>query len=214
MMVMLESLGNKELIGAIMAETKMSRPSPEEAEEAVRVLLRWIGEDTGRTGLGRTPARVVSAYRDWFSGYETDPYALLGSSFQEVSDYKRIVTLCDISFASHCEHHMAPIIGRMHLAYLPDKRLAGISKLVRVVEAFTKRLQVQERLTAEIAQCINATLEPKGVAVVIEAQHQCMTTRGVNKTRVKMVTSEMLGAFENDDRIRNEFLQTIGQVSI
>jgi GTP cyclohydrolase I len=138
----------------------------------------------------------------------------LGSSFQEVRDYKRIVTLRDIDFSSHCEHHMAPIIGRIHLAYLPDKRLAGISKLVRVVEAFTKRLQVQERLTAEIAQCINDTLEPKGVAVVVEAQHQCMTTRGVNKTDVKMVTNEMLGAFENDDRMRNEFLYRIGQVSV
>ena len=197
-----------------MADTKVSRPSREEAEEAVRVLLRWIGEDTGRGGLGRTPTRVVSAYDDWFGGYKTDPYALLGSSFQEVRDYKRIVTLCDISFSSHCEHHMAAIIGRIHLAYLPNKRLAGISKLVRVVEAFTKRLQVQERLTAEIAKCINDTLEPKGVAVVVEAQHQCMTTRGVNKTRVKMVTNEMLGVFENDDRIRNEFLHTIGQVSL
>jgi GTP cyclohydrolase I len=197
-----------------MADTKKSRPSQGEAEEAVRVLLRWIGEDADRSGLGRTPARVASAYNDWFGGYEIDPYALLGSSFQEVRDYKRIVTLCDIEFSSHCEHHMAPIIGRMHLAYLPDKRLAGISKLVRVVEAFTKRLQVQERLTSEIAQCINATLEPKGVAVVVEAQHQCMTTRGVNKTGVKMVTNEMLGVFENDDRVRNEFLRTIGQVAI
>jgi GTP cyclohydrolase I len=197
-----------------MADTKKSRPSQEEAEEAIRVLLRWIGEDAGRAGLRRTPARVVSAYGDWFGGYEIDPYALLGRSFQEVSDYKRIVTLSDIQFSSHCEHHMAPIIGRIHLAYLPNKRLAGISKLVRVVEAFTKRLQVQERLTSEIAQCINATLEPKGVAVVVEAQHQCMTTRGVNKTSVKMVTNEMLGVFENDDRIRNEFLHTIGQVAI
>jgi GTP cyclohydrolase I len=196
-----------------MGDRKISRPSQEEAEEAIRVLLRWIGEDTGRAGLGRTPARVASAYGDWFGGYAIDPYALLGSSFQEVSDYKRIVTLCDIEFSSHCEHHMAPIIGRIHLAYLPSKRLAGISKLVRVVEAFTKRLQVQERLTSEIAQCINATLEPKGVAVVVEAQHQCMTTRGVNKTRVKMVTNEMLGVFESDDRVRNEFLQTIGQAA-
>ncbi len=214
MKAMSDGLKNNESIGTIMADTKVSRPSQEEAEEAVRVLLRWIGEDPGRAGLGRTPTRVVSAYGDWFGGYEIDPYALLGSSFQEVRDYKRIVTLRDIDFSSHCEHHMAPIIGRIHLAYLPDKRLAGISKLVRVVEAFTKRLQVQERLTAEIAQCINDTLRPKGVAVVVEAQHQCMTTRGVNKTDVKMVTNEMLGAFENDDRMRTEFLYKIGQVSV
>jgi GTP cyclohydrolase I len=196
-----------------MADSKIVRPSQDEAEEAIRVLLRWIGEDTDRAGLRRTPTRVASAYDDWFAGYATDPYALLGSSFQEVKDYKRIVTLCDVRFSSHCEHHMAPIIGRIHLAYLPDQRLAGISKLVRVVEAFTKRLQVQERLTAEIAQCINDTLEPKGVAVVVEAQHQCMTTRGVNKTDVRMVTNEMTGVFENDDRIRSEFLRTIGPVA-
>jgi GTP cyclohydrolase I len=211
---MSDRLRNKGLTGTIMTDTKVTRPSQVEAEEAVRILLRWIGEDPGRAGLARTPTRVVSAYGDWFSGYQTDPHALLGSSFQEVREYRRIVTLCDIDFSSHCEHHLAPIIGRIHLAYLPNKRLAGISKLVRVVEAFTKRLQVQERLTAEIAQCINDALEPKGVAVVVEAQHQCMTTRGVNKTDVKMVTNEMLGVFENDDRIRNEFLYKIGQVSI
>jgi GTP cyclohydrolase I len=204
---------NQGPIGTTMSNIKVTRPSQDEAEEAVRVLLRWIGEDPGRSGLGRTPTRVVSAYDDWFSGYQIDPVALLGSSFQEVRQYRRIVTLCDIDFSSHCEHHLAPIIGRIHLAYLPNKRLAGISKLVRVVEAFTKRLQVQERMTAEIAQCIDDALEPKGVAVVVEAQHQCMTTRGVNKTDVKMVTNEMLGVFESDDRIRNEFLSRIGQVT-
>lgn len=197
----------------VMTASNTTRPSQQEAEDALRLLLRWIGENPDRAGLKRTPARVVSAYEDWFGGYEVDPHALLGSSFQEVSSYKKIVTLRDIDFSSHCEHHMAPIIGRIHLAYLPDKRLAGISKLVRVVEAFTKRLQVQERLTAEIAQCINDTLKPKGVAVVVEAQHQCMTTRGVNKIGVKMITNEMLGVFENDERIRNEFLHTIGQAS-
>jgi GTP cyclohydrolase I len=204
---------NQGPIGTTMSNIKVTRPSQDEAEEAVRVLLRWIGEDPGRSGLGRTPTRFVSAYDDWFSGYQIDPVALLGSSFQEVRQYRRIVTLCDIDFSSHCEHHLAPIIGRIHLAYLPNKRLAGISKLVRVVEAFTKRLQVQERLTAEIAQCIDDALEPKGVAVVVEAQHQCMTTRGVNKTDVKMVTNEMLGVFESDDRIRNEFLSKIGPVT-
>ena len=194
-----------------MSDQTKSRPGRQEAEAAIRLLLRWIGEDTDRPGLRRTPARVADAYGDWFGGYLVDPYELLGSSFQEVSNFKRIVTLRDIDFSSHCEHHMAPIIGQIHLAYLPDKRLAGISKLVRVVEAYTKRLQVQERLTAQIAKCISDTLEPRGVAVVVEAQHQCMTTRGVNKTGVKMVTHEMLGVFDDDDRIRGEFLYSIGQ---
>ena len=196
-----------------MSDQTTPRPSREEAEQAVRVLLRWIGEDAERAGLLRTPARVVSAYEDWFAGYGTDPHALLANSFQQVRQYDRIVTLQDINFSSHCEHHMAPIIGRIHLAYLPDRRLAGISKLVRVVEAYARRLQVQERLTAQIAHCINDCLEARGVAVVVEAQHQCMTTRGVNKTGVKMVTSEMLGAFLDNYRIRNEFLHMIGQTS-
>jgi len=194
-----------------MSSTKPARPDKDEAEAAVRTLLRWIGEDADRPGLLRTPARVLGAYDDWFAGYRTDPHALLGNSFQPVKDYRRIVTLCDIDFSSHCEHHMAPFIGRIHLAYLPNEKLVGISKLVRVVEAYSKRLQVQERLTAEIAACIAKALEPKGVAVVVEAQHQCMTTRGVNKTRIKMVTEEMLGAFRDDDRIRAEFLNAIGK---
>ena len=196
-----------------MSDIDASRPSREEAEQAIRVLLSWIGEDVDRAGLSRTPARVVSAYTDWFSGYAVDPYEILGSSFQKVKDYRRIVTLCDIEFASHCEHHIAPFVGRIHLAYLPDKKLAGVSKLVRVVEAFTKRLQVQERLTAQIAKCMDDTLQPRGVAVVVEAQHQCMTTRGVNQTNVKMVTNEMLGAFQTDDRVRDEFLNVIGRVA-
>ena len=196
-----------------MSDKDASRPSREEAEKAIRVLLSWIGEDVDRAGLSRTPARVVSAYSDWFAGYAADPHAILGSSFQNVKDYRRIVTLCDIEFASHCEHHMAPFVGRIHLAYLPDKKLAGVSKLVRVVEAFTKRLQVQERLTAQIAKCIDDSLKPRGVAVVVEAQHQCMTTRGVNKTNVKMFTNEMLGEFQTDDRIREEFLNVISRVA-
>jgi GTP cyclohydrolase I len=196
-----------------MSNDKRPRPGREAAEDAVRVLLSWIGEDPERSGLARTPARVVSAYSDWFAGYAVDPYDVLGNSFQQVKDYNRIVTLCDIEFASHCEHHIAPFIGRIHVAYLPDQKLAGISKLVRVIEAFTKRLQVQERLTAQIAQCIDDTLNPRGVAVVVEAQHQCMTTRGVNKTNVKMVTHEMRGAFDSDERIREEFLSTIGRVA-
>jgi GTP cyclohydrolase I len=194
-----------------MSDKKTSRPSQDEAENAVRTLLRWIGEDPARPGVKRTPARVLGAYDDWFAGYAVNPHELLGNSFQAVKNYKRIVTLCDIDFSSHCEHHMAPFIGRIHIAYLPNERLVGISKLVRVVEAYSKRLQVQERLTGEIAACINEALQPRGVAVVVEAQHQCMTTRGVNKTRIKMVTQEMLGAFEDDDRIRDEFLNAIGQ---
>ena len=195
-----------------MARSKPARrPTRAQAEDAVRVLLRWAGDDANRPGLRKTPARVAGAFEDWFAGYLVDPYELLGGSFQQVNDYDRIVTLRDIDFESHCEHHMAPILGRVHLAYLPNRRLAGISKLVRVVEAYTKRLQVQERLTAEIARCINDVLEPRGVAVVIEAQHQCMTTRGVHRANVKMITSEMLGAFHDDDRIRGEFFAAIGE---
>ena len=194
-----------------MTDRKSDKPDRDAAEAAVRTLLRWIGEDADRPGLKRTPARVLGSYDDWFAGYGQDPYELLGNSFQPVRDYQRIVTLCDIDFSSHCEHHMAPFIGRIHLAYLPNERLAGISKLVRVVEAYSKRLQVQERMTAEIATCIEKCLEPRGVAVVVEAQHQCMTTRGVNKTRIKMVTEEMRGEFETDDRIRAEFLNAIGK---
>ena len=189
-----------------MSEENGDHPSRAEAEAAVRVLLRWIGEDPQRSGLGKTPARVASAYLDWFDGYQLDPVELLGASFQAVGDYSRIVTLRDIEFSSHCEHHMAPMIGRVHLAYLPDKRLAGISKLVRVVEAYAHRLQVQERFTSEIAQCIQTALRPRGVAVMVEAQHQCMTTRGVNKPAVKMVTTELLGAFLDDEHLRDEFL--------
>jgi GTP cyclohydrolase I len=193
-----------------MARQKTSRrPTRAEAEAAVRVLLRWAGDDADRPGLRRTPARVVGSFEDWYAGYAVDPYKLLGSSFQQVNHYDRIVTLRDVDFESHCEHHMAPIIGRVHLAYLPNRRLAGISKLVRVVEAYAQRLQVQERLTAEIAHCINDVLEPRGVAVVVEAQHQCMTTRGVHRPNVRMVTSEMLGSFQDDDRIRGEFLSAI-----
>jgi len=185
------------------------RPSRKAAEEAVRTLLAFIGEDPDRPGLRRTPVRFLGSYEDWFSGYGMDPYALLGGGFQTVDRYQRLVTLTDIDFESHCEHHVAPMLGRVHLAYLPDRRLAGISKLVRVVEAYTRRLQVQERLTAEIAGCINDVLQPRGVAVVVEAQHHCMTTRGVHRSNVAMVTSEMLGSFESDEVLRNEFLASL-----
>ncbi len=195
-----------------MTDRKKHHVSRADAEAAVKTLLGWIGEDPDRAGITRTPARVIDSFGDWFAGYGMDPAGLLGNSFQSVTDYDRIVSLLNIDFTSHCEHHMAPFIGHIHLAYLPDQRLAGVSKLVRVVEALTKRLQVQERLTAEIANCINDVLQPRGVAVMVEAQHQCMTTRGVNKTRVKMVTNEMLGAFQDDDRIRSEFIHAVGQI--
>jgi GTP cyclohydrolase I len=187
------------------------KPSRDEAESAVRTLLAFIGEDPQRSGLKRTPTRFLGAYEDWFAGYRVDPYELLGSSFHQVEHYDRIVALTNVDFESHCEHHVAPVIGRVHVAYLPDRRLAGISKLVRVVEAFTKRLIVQEKVTAEIARCIQQVLEPRGVAVVIEAQHHCLTTRGVHRDNVKMTTSEMLGAFQDDDRVRTEFLGAISR---
>jgi GTP cyclohydrolase I len=196
---------------ATSRKKSVRKPSRDEAESAVRTLLAFIGEDPQRSGLKRTPTRFLGAYEDWFAGYRVDPYELLGSSFHQVEHYDRIVALTNVDFESHCEHHVAPVIGRVHVAYLPDRRLAGISKLVRVVEAFTKRLIVQEKVTAEIARCIQQVLEPRGVAVVIEAQHHCLTTRGVHRDNVKMTTSEMLGAFQDDDRVRTEFFGAISR---
>ncbi|MGN6706605.1 MAG: GTP cyclohydrolase I FolE [Rhodanobacter sp.] len=184
--------------------------SQQQAEDAVRTLLRWAGDDPTREGLLDTPKRVTKAYRDWFSGYESDPAEFLRRTFEEVAGYDQMVVLRDIQFESHCEHHLAPIIGRAHVGYMPTNRVVGISKLARVVDGFARRLQVQEKLTAQIAQCIQETLQPSGVAVVIDASHQCMTTRGVHKRGVSMVTSQMLGSFRDDVRTRNEFLQFIG----
>ena len=185
------------------------RPTREEAEAAVRTLLLWAGDDPDREGLVDTPARVVRAYEEFFSGYETDPNELLARTFEETDGYDEMVLLRDIRIESHCEHHMVPIIGRAHVAYLPHRRVVGISKLARVVEAYAKRLQIQEKLTAQIANTINEVLQPKGVAVVIEAAHQCMTTRGIHKPGVSMVTSRMLGAFRDDPTTRREFLAMI-----
>lgn len=182
----------------------------EQAEEAVRTLLRWAGDDPAREGLLDTPGRVTRAYREWFGGYAIDPGEYLSRTFEEVAGYDEMVVLRGIDFESHCEHHLAPIIGRAHIGYLPTNRVVGISKLARVVEAFAKRLQVQEKLTAQIAQCIQDNLHPAGVAVVIDASHECMTTRGVHKRGVSMVTSQMLGVFRDDPRTRVEFLQFIG----
>lgn len=185
-------------------------PSQEEAEAAVRVLLRLAGDNPDREGLRDTPARVVKAYKELFAGYDMDPVAILERTFDEVEGYDELVLLRDIRIESYCEHHMVPIIGRCHVAYLPRDRVVGISKLARVVDAYSKRLQIQERLTAQIADTINDVLQPRGVGVVIEAGHQCMTTRGVHKPGVSMVTSRMLGAFRDDPATRRELLSMIG----
>jgi GTP cyclohydrolase I len=195
--------------------TKSSRipkphsPSRKQAEEAVRTLLLWAGEDTRREGLVDTPARVARAYEEWFSGYKEDPIGFLTRTFEEVDGYDEMIVLRDIEFESHCEHHMAPIIGHAHVGYLPNRKVVGISKLARVVEAFARRFQVQEKMTAQVANCIWDVLNPKGVGVVIEATHQCMTTRGIHKSNVSMVTSRMLGTFRKDARTRAEFLRMI-----
>jgi GTP cyclohydrolase I len=185
-------------------------PTRNEAEAAVRTLLRWAGDDPHREGLIDTPARVVRSYEEFFAGYEVDPVALLERTFAEVEGYDEIVLLRGIRLESYCEHHMVPIIGQCHVAYLPAKRVVGISKLARVVEAYAKRLQIQEKLTAQIANTLDAVLQPRGVAVIIESQHQCMTTRGVHQTGVDMVTSRMLGAFRDDADTRRELLSLIG----
>ena len=188
----------------------MPQVTREQAEDAVRVLLRWAGEDPDREGLLDTPKRHVRAYRDWFAGYASDPAAYLARTFEEVGGYDELIVLRDIPFESHCEHHMAPIIGRAWVGYLPDSKVVGISKLARVVDGYARRFQVQEKLTAQIAHCINDVLKPRGVGVVIDATHQCMTTRGIHKRGVSMVTSQMLGVFREDARTRAEFLAFIG----
>src|SRR5215218_7379473 len=189
------------------------RPSREEALEAVRTLIRWAGDDPEREGLLGTPDRVVRSYAEFFSGYDEDPVALLQRTFEEMDGYDEIVMLKDIRFESHCEHHIAPIIGKVHIAYLPNNRVVGISKLARLVEVYAKRLQIQEKMTAQNANTLDEVLKPKGVAVVIEAAHQCMTTRGVHKPGVSMVTSRMLGVFRTDPLSRREVLSIIGTPS-
>jgi GTP cyclohydrolase I len=186
------------------------RPSRDEAEAAVRTLLRWAGDDPAREGLVETPARVARAFEEWFAGYSEDPEEYMRRTFEEVEGYDEMVVLRDIRFESHCEHHLAPIIGRVHIGYLPTNKVVGISKLARVVEAYARRLQVQEKMNAQIAHCIEKVLEPAGVAVVIEGTHQCMTTRGVHKPGVTMVTSTMLGEFRSNQLTRREFLTVIG----
>ncbi len=186
------------------------RPSRADAEAAVRTLIRWAGDNPDREGLLETPKRVVRAYEEFFSGYGQDPQKILSRTFDEVEGYDEIILLRDIRVESHCEHHLVPIIGKVHLAYLPSTKVVGISKLARLVDVFAKRLQIQEKLTVQIAQTLQNALQPKGVAVVIESDHACMTTRGVHKTGVKMVTSQMLGLFKTDLEKRKEFYTLAG----
>ena len=193
---------------ATMADNN-DKPTREQAEAAVRTLLSWAGEDPRREGLLDTPKRVVDAYGDWFSGYGEDPQEYLARTFEEVAGYDEMIVLRDIEFESHCEHHMAPIIGKAHVGYLPDGKVIGISKIARVVEAYARRFQVQEKMTAQIAHCIQTVLQPRGVAIVIEGAHECMTTRGVHKRGVSMITSKMVGSFREDARTRAEFLRFI-----
>ena len=191
-----------------------TRPSRQEAEAAVRTLIQWAGDDPKREGLRDTPARVARAYEEFFAGYGQDPAEILKRTFSEVEGYDEMIVMSDIRFESHCEHHMVPIIGKAHVGYLPDKRVVGISKLARLVEVYARRLQVQEKMTVQIADTLQEILHPRGVAVVIEAAHQCMTTRGVHKSDVTMVTSRMLGAFRDNGETRREFLTMIGRTSV
>ena len=190
------------------------KPTRKEAEQAVRTLIEWAGDDPNREGMEKTPERVTNAYEDWFSGYQEDPYKYLTRTFREVEGYDEMITLRGIDFESHCEHHIALIAGKAYVGYLPDKQVVGISKLARVVDAYARRFQVQEKMTAQIANCINDVLEPRGVGVVIVARHACMTTRGIRKNNVDMVTSTMLGGFRNNEATRIEFMNTIGNMTL
>ncbi len=191
-----------------------NKPTEDAAKKAVRTLIKWAGDDPDREGLKETPQRVVNAYKDWFSGYGEDPYEYMKRTFEEVDGYDEMVTLSGITFESHCEHHIALITGKAYVAYLPDHKVVGISKLARVVNAYARRFQVQEKMTAQIANCINDVLKPKGVGVVIIGRHACMTTRGIHKSSVDMVTSTMLGGFRSSEATRMEFMKTLGNLEI
>ena len=200
--------------GAIMTKHKTmnkpkSKPSREEAMDAVRTMIAWAGDDPSREGLLETPKRVIKAYEEFFAGYDMDPDEILNKTFEEVAGYDEMIIIKDIRLESHCEHHMVPILGKAHLAYIPNNRVVGISKLARVVDVYGKRLQTQETMTAQIAESINRVLQPKGVAVVVDAGHQCMTTRGIHKTNATTITSQMLGVFRSDYRTRSEFMNLI-----
>jgi len=202
--------GTNEIVRKIVERPEIDRPSENEAREAVRTLLRWAGDDPDREGLRDTPDRVVRAYGEWFAGYDQDPVDLLQRTFEEVEGYDEMVVLRDIRFESYCEHHMAPIIGKAHAGYIPTNRVVGISKLARLVNVFARRLQVQEKMTSQIANVLMEVLRPRGVAVVMEGEHHCMSTRGVHRHGVSMVTSTMLGTFRTDHRTRREFMDIIG----
>ncbi|WP_211452033.1 GTP cyclohydrolase I FolE [Collimonas antrihumi] len=204
-------MASKDPVPLVAASALSKRPSRAEAESAIRTLLRWAGDDPDREGLLDTPARVARAYEEFFAGYSKDPVEILSTTFSEVEGYDEMVVLTGIRFESHCEHHMAPIIGKAHVAYLPDHRVVGISKLARLVDIFAKRLQIQEKMTVQIADTLQQVLLPKGVAVVIEASHGCMTTRGIHKPGTNLVTSRMLGAFRDDPSTRREFMSIISQ---
>ena len=186
-----------------------SKPSREEAMQAVKTMIAWAGDDPTREGLLETPKRVIKAYEEFFAGYDMDPDDILNKTFEEVAGYDEMIIIKDIRLESHCEHHMVPILGKAHLAYIPNNRVVGISKLARVVDVYGKRLQTQETMTAQIAESINRVLKPKGVAVVVDAGHQCMTTRGIHKTNATTITSQMLGVFRSDYRTRSEFMNLI-----
>jgi GTP cyclohydrolase I len=193
-----------------LKKNKSTKPSQDEAIEAVKTLIRWAGDNPEREGLSETPKRVIKSYKDFFSGYELDPREILSKQFKEVDGYDEMIILKNIRLESHCEHHMVPFIGNAHVGYLPRKKVVGLSKLARLVEVFAKRLQIQEKLTAQIANAIDEVLQPKGVGVIIEASHLCVSTRGIHKHESKMVTSRMLGSFRNDQATRKEFLDLIG----
>ena len=199
----------KQNIVAKKESSNSHKPSREEAKEAVKTMLAWAGENPNREGLIETPERVVSAYEEFFAGYDMDPDAILDKTFEEVAGYDEMVIVKDVRLESHCEHHMVPFIGIAHVAYIPHKRVVGISKLARIVDVYAKRLQTQETMTAQIADTIQRVLEPRGVAVVIDAEHQCMSTRGVHKSETSTVTSRMLGIFRTDERTRSEFMNLI-----
>jgi len=193
--------------------TIRNKPSRKQAEEAVKILIKWAGDNPEREGLVETPKRVVNAYKEFFSGYDSKPEQILSKTFDEVEGYDEMVIVRDITIESHCEHHMVPFIGIAHIGYIPDKRIVGISKLARIADVFAKRLQTQEIMTAQIADTINEVLKPKGVAVVIDAQHQCMTTRGTHKTESSTITSRMLGLFRTNSNTRSEFMNLINSAN-
>ena len=193
-----------------LKKIKDIRPSQQEAMDAVKTLIRWAGDNPQREGLKETPSRVVRSYKDFFSGYDLDPREILSKKFKEVEGYDEIIILKDIRLESHCEHHMVPFVGTAHVGYLPKNKFVGLSKLARLVEVFAKRLQIQEKLTAQIANAVDEVLQPKGVGVIIEASHLCVATRGIRKPESRMVTSRMLGSFRTDEGTRKEFLDLVG----